>query len=73
MKVIHYRDKCIGCNVCFEMMPEHWRLSRRDGKATLVQAVEKKGLHIKIIAADEQDAWQAVEAACPVRVIKVSG
>ena len=46
---------------------------RRDGKATLVHAVEKKGLHIKIIAADEQDAWQAVEAACPVRVIKVSG
>lgn len=73
MKVVHYRAKCIGCNICFEMMPAHWRLSRRDGKATLVQANEKKGLFIKSFPPEERSQWKAVEAACPVRVIKVNG
>ena len=41
-KLVHYRDKCIGCGICYEMQPDYWRMSTRDGKATLVKAEMKK-------------------------------
>lgn len=43
-KIIHYRDKCIGCGICYEMQPQEWRMSKRDGKVTLLHATKKKRL-----------------------------
>ena len=41
-KLIHYRKKCIGCGICYQQQPLHWRMSKKDGKATLLNAVTKK-------------------------------
>jgi ferredoxin len=41
-KIIQYRNKCIGCCICVEMQPNFWRMSKKDGKATLLSAEEKK-------------------------------
>lgn len=70
-KIIHYRNKCIGCSICFEMQPAFWRMSKKDGKATLVQSILKKDIYQ--LAINEADKYLSaeVEKACPVKVIKV--
>lgn len=70
--ITQYRDKCIGCGVCFEMMPEIWRMSAKDGKATLMHAVLKKKTSVLAIGSALFDASKKVAEACPVRIIKVN-
>ncbi len=70
-KIIHYRSKCIGCNICFEMQPEYWRLSKKDGKATLVNSHLKKDTHILVIPDDSIVLSKKTAEHCPVKVIKV--
>jgi len=70
-KIIHYRDKCIGCGVCFEMQPEIWRMSKKDGKATLLRATEKKNIHILPLYPSIEIQMKDVTKACPVKIIKI--
>lgn len=69
--IIHYRDKCIGCAICFDMQPEDWRISQRDGRATLVNATVKKKIHIKKIPDMSVELSKHVSAVCPVRCIQI--
>ena len=39
------RDKCIGCNYCAEFAPNHFRMSKKDGKSVLLKSTNKKGFH----------------------------
>ncbi|GAB2817761.1 ferredoxin [Ferruginibacter profundus] len=71
-KIIHYRDKCIGCGICFEMQPELWRMSKKDGKATLLKAVKKKKVFVLAISNGIELQTQDVKKACPVKIIKLS-
>ena len=41
-KIIHYRNKCIGCGICQEQQPERWRMSKKMARATLLKAASKK-------------------------------
>ncbi len=70
-KIIHYRNKCIGCGICYEQQPDLWRMSKKDGKATLLKSEKKKDIHILAISSILQSRSQQVAEACPVRVIKV--
>ncbi len=70
-KIIHYRDKCIGCGICFEMQPELWRMSKKDGKATLLKAVEKKKVFVLPVNNMQGLQTQEVKKACPVKIIKI--
>jgi ferredoxin len=70
-KIIHYRNKCIGCGICFEMQPELWRMSKRDGKATLLRSTEKKDVFILSVNKDIQHQAEQVKKACPVKIIKI--
>ena len=72
-KILHHRSKCIGCNICYEIWPLRWRLSRADGKCTLVDGIEKKGVWQVTISADELGINQQVAEACPVKIIRVMG
>jgi len=72
-KILHHRSKCIGCNICYEIWPLRWRLSRADGKCTLVDGIEKKGVWQVVISADELAINQKVAEACPVKIIRVMG
>jgi ferredoxin len=54
------------------MQPEYWRMSKKDGKANLVKAKEKKGVYIVEIGNNDIELSNLVVAACPVRVIKVN-
>lgn len=72
-KVLHHRSKCIGCNICYEIWPIRWRLSRADGKCTLVDGTEKKGVWQAVISTDEVAINRKAAEACPVKIIKVIG
>ena len=70
--ITHQREKCIGCNYCVELAFNQWRMSKKDGKATLIGAENKKGFHT-LRSTDNQfydDNVRAAEA-CPVNIIKV--
>lgn len=70
-KIVHYREKCIGCNSCVEHAPYQWTISEKDGKSNLVGSVKKKDVHILPI--EEHDRKQNDLAArdCPTRIIKI--
>ena len=70
-KLILYRDKCIGCALCVEMQPEHFRMSKKDGKATLLKAEIKKGVYSVEIPVYSVPYTREVVKACPVRIIKI--
>lgn len=67
------RDKCIGCNYCAEIAPEHFRMSKKDGKSNLLHSVNKKGFYtIKLPIAVDADTIDSASKACPVKIIKTS-
>lgn len=70
-KLIQYRNNCIGCGICQERQPQYWRMSKKDGKASLLKAQVKKEVHMIAINESELQECQSVALACPARVIKV--
>jgi len=72
-KLIHYRQRCIGCNACVEVAVERWRMSRKDGKAVLLGGIEKKGVFQAEIRDDEVPDNERAVKACPVNVIRLEG
>ena len=70
-KIVLYRNKCIGCGICFEMQPELWRMSKKDGKATLLNSIAKKEVFVLSVVNAGDMQTQAVRKACPVKIIKI--
>ena len=68
--IVHYRNKCIGCGICYEMMPEVWRMSKKDGKATLIKGLLKK--QTTVLPIDPSQNEKKVAKACPVNIIKIN-
>ncbi len=71
IRIIQYRDKCIGCNACVEIHKERWRISKKDGKSILLKARSKKGIFIIEVEDEEYFANMEAAKACPVKIIKV--
>ena len=73
-KILHYRNKCIGCNSCVELDPNHWEMNEGDGKSELRGARFNKGVGkadvLDILDIEKEDAKKA-EESCPVNIIKV--
>jgi len=70
-KIIHYRNKCIGCGICVELQPELWRMSKKDGKASLLRAAVKNDFFVLPILSGQRDDSVKTAEACPVKVIQV--
>jgi ferredoxin len=70
--VIYYRKKCIGCGVCYEMQPELWRMSRKDGKSTLLRSIQNKNTYVLELNQHTHEKTQETANACPVKIIKVT-
>ena len=69
--ITHQRDKCIGCNYCVELAYDRWRMSKKDGKVTLIGGENRKGFYTVKVADDELDENERAAEACPVNIIKV--
>ncbi len=70
-KIIQYRNKCIGCGICYEQQPEIWRMSKKDGKTTLLKSTAKKDVLVLPVSKTIQQQTREVVQACPVKIIKV--
>ncbi|MFA4887931.1 MAG: ferredoxin [Candidatus Nanoarchaeia archaeon] len=70
-KIIHYREGCIGCNICVEIAPKFWTMNQEDYKSTLIKSKQKNDIFILDI--NEEDVLENEEAAqgCPTKVIKI--
>ncbi|MEK9170028.1 MAG: ferredoxin [Patescibacteria group bacterium] len=68
-KIIHERDKCIGCGACASVCPEIFEMSGKDGLAVLKNSQEKNG----VFELEIEELRCAKEAAdvCPIRIIKI--
>lgn len=69
-KLIHYRDKCIGCGSCALEQSEHWEMEDKDGKANLKKSKEKSRIYVKDVRKDEEKLCKRVAQDCPVNCIK---
>lgn len=70
-KIIYYRNKCIGCGICCESHPDSWAMSKKDGKAVLLNAAKNKDLYILDVNDATIRTYQFLEKACPVKIIKL--
>ncbi|MBK6782899.1 MAG: ferredoxin [Saprospiraceae bacterium] len=71
IQIIQQREKCIGCNACVEVAPYRWRMSKKDGKCTLVGAKDKKGNYVLNTFDEEWKDNVLAANICPVKIIKV--
>jgi ferredoxin len=71
IRIIQHREKCIGCNACDEAADYRWRISRKDGKCTLVGATEKRGFHTIIVDDHELEDIVLAKTNCPVNIITI--
>ncbi len=71
IRITQQRDKCIGCNYCVEAAYDRWRMSKKDGKCTLIGSKEKRGFHSVVVGDDEYEDNFVAANVCPVKIIKV--
>jgi len=71
IRISHQREKCIGCNYCVELAFNRWRMSKKDGKATLIEGINKKRFYTTIVGDDEYEANVSAAKVCPVKIIRI--
>lgn len=71
IRITHQREKCIGCNYCVEFAYHRWRMSKKDGKVTLIEGNNKKGFYTAVAGDDEYEENMNAAKACPVKIIRV--
>lgn len=69
--ISHQREKCIGCNYCVEIDDHRWRMSKKDGKVTLIQGENKKGFYTARVENIEIDNAEKAAEVCPMNIIHV--
>lgn len=69
--ITQQREKCIGCNYCVEAAPERWRMSKRDGRSTLVDAKNSRGFWTVKVNDEEREANEKAAKLCPVKIIRI--
>lgn len=72
IRIIQQRNKCIGCNACVEAADYRWRISRKDGKCTLVGGIEKRGFYSVVVNDMELEDNLLAAKNCPVNIITVT-
>jgi ferredoxin len=71
IRIIQQREKCIGCHACVEAARFRWRISKKDGKCTLIGSTAKKGWHMAFVEEDEYAENMLAAKNCPVKIIRI--
>ncbi len=69
VKIIQYRNKCIGCGACVATCPKFWEMAN-DGKANLKEAKKNDSGDFEL-EAEDVFCNQEAASACPVQIIKI--
>lgn len=70
MKIIHEREKCIGCNSCVAVCPEYFK-EGSDGKVDLKEAKLNEKTNNYEIEIDKAGCIEDASSVCPVEIIKI--
>lgn len=70
-KIVHFRERCIGCNSCTEQAPGTWSIDSVDGKANLRGAQEKNEAFVAEISEPEIMDNLCAARDCPMGIIHV--
>jgi ferredoxin len=71
IQITQQRSKCIGCNACVEAAEFRWRVSKKDGKCTLIGGVEKRGFYTVNVHDIELEENLTAARHCPVNIIQI--
>jgi len=68
-KILHYRDRCLGCAYCIEVAPSLFAVNEKDGKVDLINSSTKNG--VQSVSVNDYFETEAKEAAelCPAKII----
>lgn len=70
-KVVHYRDKCIGCGACIMYAPSTWQQNDDDGLVDLINGQEKGDVVVSDIDDVLLEENKNAEESCPTQAIKI--
>jgi ferredoxin len=68
-KIIHEREKCIGCGSCAALCPKFFEMAD-DGKAKLIEGRKNAEGNDELEVEDVECAQEAADA-CPVQIIHI--
>jgi len=68
-KIIHEREKCIGCGSCVALCPKYWEMGE-DGKARLINSVKNTEGNYELEMEDIECNQEAADA-CPIEIIHI--
>lgn len=71
MKIIHEREKCIGCGACAALCPKYWEMTE-DGKATLLGSKANPETGNYELEVDQADCNQEAVDGCPEQIIHIT-
>jgi ferredoxin len=71
IRIVQQRTRCIGCNACVEAAESRWRLSRKDGRSTLIGGVLKGQFYSVLVGEDEYSDNMKAAKHCPVNIITI--
>ncbi|WP_372755796.1 ferredoxin [Labilibaculum sp.] len=71
-KVIHYREKCIGCAYCVELAPGFWSMNQDDGRCDLLGSAKRANFFELELFADEIQKNQRAADICPGKCIRIN-
>jgi len=69
IKIIHQRDKCIGCGTCVAVCPAFWQMAD-DGKASLKGAKDVGEGRFELDV-ENADCNKEAVTSCPIQIITV--
>ena len=70
MKIVHEREKCIGCGSCAALCPKYWEMAE-DGKAKLLGSKVNQKTGNEELDINKIDCAQEAADICPVQIIHV--
>ena len=70
MKIVHEREKCIGCGSCAALCPKYWEMAE-DGKSRLIKGNENKETGNYELEIEKPECNQDAADACPVQIIHI--
>jgi len=68
-KIVHEREKCIGCGSCATLCPKFWKMAD-DGKSTLIDSEKNPEGNFEL-EIEEIGCNQEAADACPVQIIHI--
>lgn len=70
MKIIHEREKCIGCGACVAVCPKFWEMEE-DGKSRLLKSTLNPKTSNHELEVKNAGCNQGAADNCPVSIIHI--